>query len=48
MGYLGAKDLATLRRNALFTRVTPAGQRESAPHDVITVKTTKEGDRANG
>jgi len=42
MGYLGAKDLATLRRNALFTRVTPAGQRESAPHDVLTVTASKD------
>ncbi|MGH8048101.1 MAG: IMP dehydrogenase, partial [Chthoniobacterales bacterium] len=42
MGYLGAKDLPTLRKNALFTRVTPAGQRESAPHDVLTVTASKE------
>jgi IMP dehydrogenase len=42
MGYLGARDLATLRKNALYTRVTPAGQRESAPHDVLTVTTSKE------
>jgi IMP dehydrogenase len=41
MGYLGAHDLAELRKNALFTRVTPAGQRESAPHDVLTVTTAK-------
>jgi IMP dehydrogenase len=43
MGYLGAPDLAALRRNARYIRVSPAGQRESAPHDVITVKATKEG-----
>jgi IMP dehydrogenase len=42
MGYLGARDLPMLRKNALFIRVTPAGQRESAPHDVLTVKTSKE------
>ena len=42
MGYLGARDLPTLRKNALFTRVTPAGQRESAPHDVLTVTASKE------
>lgn len=42
MGYLGAKDLPALRKNALFTRVTPAGQRESAPHDVITVTASKD------
>ncbi|MEM7791053.1 MAG: IMP dehydrogenase [Verrucomicrobiota bacterium] len=41
MGYLGASDLATLRANAKYIRVSPAGQRESAPHDVITVKTTE-------
>ncbi len=42
MGYLGAADLATLRRKARYIRVSPAGQRESAPHDVITVKTSSE------
>ncbi|HAV14278.1 MAG TPA: malate dehydrogenase [Opitutae bacterium] len=41
MGYLGAPDLATLRKNARYIRVSPAGQRESAPHDVITVKTSE-------
>lgn len=40
MGYLGAPDLATLRKNARYIRVSPAGQKESAPHDVITVKTS--------
>lgn len=40
MGYLGAPDLATLRANARYIRVSPAGQKESAPHDVITVKTS--------
>ncbi len=39
MGYLGARDLAALRLNARFIRVTPAGQRESAPHDVVEVTT---------
>jgi len=39
MGYLGARDLAALRKNARFIRVTPAGQRESAPHDIVEVKT---------
>ncbi|RYD80887.1 MAG: CBS domain-containing protein [Verrucomicrobiaceae bacterium] len=38
MGYLGAKDLADLRSKARYIRVTPAGQKESAPHDVIEVK----------
>ncbi|MFU8847629.1 MAG: IMP dehydrogenase [Opitutales bacterium] len=40
MGYLGARDLGELRANARYIRVSPAGQRESAPHDVITVKTS--------
>ncbi len=38
MGYLGARDLADLRHRARFIRVTPAGQRESAPHDIVEVK----------
>lgn len=38
MGYLGASDLTMLRRNARYIRVSPAGQKEAAPHDVITVK----------
>ena len=40
MGYLGAVDLEQLRKNARYIRVSPAGQKESAPHDVITVKTS--------
>jgi IMP dehydrogenase len=39
MGYLGARTLSELRSKARYIRVTPAGQRESAPHDVIEVKT---------
>ena len=39
MGYLGAATLEELRKK-LYIRVSPAGQRESAPHDVITVKTS--------
>lgn len=41
MGYLGSRDLAELKARARFIRVTPAGQRESAPHDVIEIKTTQ-------
>jgi IMP dehydrogenase len=41
MGYLGAADLSQLRTKARFIRVTPAGQRESAPHDVVEVKATR-------
>lgn len=39
MGYLGAARLQDLRTHARFVRVSPAGQREAAPHDIITVKT---------
>ena len=39
MGYLGAANLAQLREKARFIRVSPAGQREAAPHDVMELKT---------
>ena len=39
MGYLGAANLAHLRRRARYIRVSPAGQKEASPHDVIEVKT---------
>ena len=39
MGYLGSTNLASLRNRARFSRITPAGQRESAPHDIVEVKT---------
>jgi IMP dehydrogenase len=39
MGYLGAANLAQLREQARFIRVSPAGQREAAPHDVMELKT---------
>jgi IMP dehydrogenase len=42
MGYLGAADLAQLKAKARYVRVTAAGQREAAPHDIIEIKTTKE------
>jgi IMP dehydrogenase len=42
MGYLGARNLEELRQRARYIRVSPAGQRESAPHDIVEVKTTKE------
>ncbi len=41
MGYLGATDLGELREKARYVRVTPAGQKEAAPHDVIEVATRK-------
>jgi IMP dehydrogenase len=39
MGYLGAADLAQLRENARYVRVSPAGMKEAAPHDVVELKT---------
>jgi IMP dehydrogenase len=39
MGYLGAKNLGILRDKARYTRVSPAGQKEAAPHDVVEVST---------
>ncbi|MFI5335541.1 MAG: IMP dehydrogenase [Opitutales bacterium] len=41
MGYLGARTLSELRTKARYIRVTPAGQKEAAPHDVIEVATRK-------
>jgi IMP dehydrogenase len=34
MGYCGVADLAALRRDVRFTRITSGGLRESHPHDV--------------
>ena len=39
MGYIGAANLAQLREKARYIRVSPAGQREAAPHDVVELKT---------
>lgn len=38
MGYVGAKDIADLRRKAKFVQITPAGLKESHVHDVIVTK----------
>ncbi len=38
MGYCGAKDLKTLRETARFIQISPAGLRESHPHDVVITK----------
>ncbi|MEN9841554.1 MAG: hypothetical protein RL376_1354, partial [Verrucomicrobiota bacterium] len=43
MGYLGAGDLQTLRAKARYIRVSPAGQKEAAPHDVVEIKTQAKG-----
>ncbi|MGH8021039.1 MAG: IMP dehydrogenase, partial [Opitutaceae bacterium] len=42
MGYLGARRLAEIHEKARFVRVTQAGMKEAAPHDVIEVSTRKE------
>jgi IMP dehydrogenase len=39
MGYLGAANLGQLKEKARFIRVSPAGMREAAPHDVVELKT---------
>ena len=38
MGYCGAPDIDTLRKNAKFVRITSAGLRESHPHDINITK----------
>ena len=39
MGYLGSATLPQLRLKARYTSVSPAGQREAGPHDVVELKT---------
>jgi len=38
MGYVGAKDVEALRRDARFIRISMAGLVESHPHDVTITK----------
>ncbi|MDQ2683163.1 MAG: IMP dehydrogenase, partial [Chloroflexota bacterium] len=38
MGYVGAEDIASLKRDAQFVQITAAGLRESHPHDVMVTK----------
>jgi IMP dehydrogenase len=35
MSYCNARNIEELWRNARFVRITPAGLRESGPHDVV-------------
>ena len=42
MGYLGAATLKEVKTQARFVRVTAAGMKEAAPHDVIEVSTRKD------
>lgn len=39
MGYVGAANLEQLRAQARFIRVSAAGMKEAAPHDVVELKT---------
>jgi IMP dehydrogenase len=38
MGYCGTRDIAELKTNAKFIRITSAGLRESHPHDIYITK----------
>ncbi|MGO4911049.1 IMP dehydrogenase [Leeuwenhoekiella sp. W20_SRS_FM14] len=38
MGYCGAKDIATLKENGRFVKITASGINESHPHDVTITK----------
>ena len=38
MGYCGVKDVAALRSETEFIRITGAGLRESHPHDVVVTR----------
>jgi IMP dehydrogenase len=38
MGYLGCRDLSTMRKEAVFVKVSSSGLRESHAHDVIITK----------
>lgn len=40
MGYIGARDLSELRKNAEFVEISSAGLKESHPHDVRITKET--------
>jgi IMP dehydrogenase len=35
MGYVGAESIPGFKERAEFVRVSPAGQQESHPHDVV-------------
>jgi len=42
LGYLGAADLDELKEKARYIRITVAGLREAAPHNIIELKAAKE------
>jgi len=35
MGYTGSKNIEAMRKNTRFVRITPAGLKESHPHDIL-------------
>lgn len=37
MGYVGARNVEELRRDAKFVKITPSGLRESHPHDIKVI-----------
>ena len=47
MGYCGAHDIATLKREGRFVRVTSAGVTESHPHDVTITREAPNYSRKN-
>jgi IMP dehydrogenase len=38
MGYVGAENISALQEESRFVRVSPAGVKESHPHDVVITK----------
>jgi IMP dehydrogenase len=38
MGYVGAPDIPSLKRDTRFVQITAAGLRESHPHDVMITR----------
>ncbi|AIY87014.1 MULTISPECIES: IMP dehydrogenase [unclassified Thermotoga] len=38
MGYIGARTIKELQEKAVFVKITPAGVKESHPHDIIITK----------
>jgi IMP dehydrogenase len=38
MGYCGVATIEDIKKNGRFMRITPAGLRESHPHDIMITK----------
>ena len=47
MGYCGAQDISTLKKEGRFVRVTAAGVTESHPHDVTITREAPNYSRKN-